>query len=77
MVLRLKFILKRGFKEFAKFNDITPAKVAAVKQNMKDSCNNTIFSDSANVYVGSFIKYMNSDLMTRIFTTVSSIEKYE
>lgn len=43
LLLRLKFVLKRGFREFSRFYAIDQEKIHKANQNMKDNCNLYIF----------------------------------
>lgn len=43
LLLRLQFVLKRGFLEFSRFYAIDPEKIHKANQNMKDNCNLYIF----------------------------------
>jgi hypothetical protein len=76
LVLRLKFILQRGFREFAKFYQINPDKISKVNQDMKDKCNSNIFEESSSRYLEHFIKRMNTTLLAKLFPNSQTLEEY-
>lgn len=43
LLLRLQFVLRRGFREFSRFYAIDQEKIHKANQNMKDNCNLYIF----------------------------------
>lgn len=76
-VLRLKFILTRGFREFIKFYEINPYIISRVSQDMKDKCSMHINEESSSVFIEHFIRNMSKNLLTRLFKTIPEITEYE
>jgi tetratricopeptide (TPR) repeat protein len=76
-VLRLKFILIRGFREFIKFYEINPYIISRVSQDMKDKCSMHINEESSSIFIEHFIRNMSKELLTRLFKTLAEVTDYE
>lgn len=77
LLLRLQFVLKRGFREFSRFYAIDQEKIHKANQNMKDNCNLYIFEIGKKQYMESFIKPANIKLLRYLFRTLPEIEEFD
>ena len=76
LLLRLKFIIRRGFREFSKLYQINRDIIHDVSQKMKDNCND-IFEQNQGEFIERFVHRIDAKLMRRLFTKLEELVDYE
>lgn len=76
LLLRLAFIVRRGFREFSKLYQLNPNAIHDVSQKMKDNCN-LIFEETRKEFIERFVKQIDAPLLPRLFPRIEELLEYE
>lgn len=70
LILRLNYVLKRGFKEFSKFYQIDKELISRAKRDMKDKC---VLFESKESYLKKFMSKINISILQKLFKSLSEL----
>lgn len=76
LLLRLNFLLERGFREFSKLYQLDANTIHEVNQKMKDNCND-IFEEQRKEFIEIFISRIDPELLQVLFPRSDQLEEYE
>jgi hypothetical protein len=76
LLLRLAFIVRRGFREFSKLYQLNPNAIHDVSQKMKDNCN-LIFEETRREFLERFVRQIDAPLLPRLFPRIAELLEYE
>lgn len=75
LLLRLNFIIKRGFREFSKLYQLNPNAIHDVSQKMKDNTN-LIFEETRKEFLERFIFSIENALLPLLFPKIEDLLNY-